>query len=175
MIIGHGIDAVEIERIARALDRHPGFAARVFSPRERATATRRGAGAVAYLAKRWAAKEAASKALGVGFSGFAYPEIEVVNLRSGAPSLVLSGEFAAWAAHRGVTGWQVSLSDTRTTAYASVLAEGDRLPEPGGIPPWVRRRLDRATGPATGPSRTARENSSSSTSSTEHEFPEGAP
>ncbi|HET9005699.1 MAG TPA: 4'-phosphopantetheinyl transferase superfamily protein, partial [Actinomycetes bacterium] len=43
-------------------------------------ATRRGVGEVAYLAKRWAAKEATSKALGVGFSGFAYTEIEVTNL-----------------------------------------------------------------------------------------------
>lgn len=143
MILGHGVDAIEIERIRRALDRHPGFAARVFSERELAAAARRGAGGVAYLAKRWAAKEAAAKALGVGFSGFRYPEIEVGNHRSGAPELRVSGEFAAWAELVGVTRWHVSLSDTRELALASVIAEGEPPPADPGVPPWVSRRLAR--------------------------------
>jgi holo-[acyl-carrier protein] synthase len=75
MIVGIGIDAVEVARIRRALERHPRFRERVFTKAELEAAARRGVGEVAYLAKRWAAKEATSKALGVGFSGFSYTEI----------------------------------------------------------------------------------------------------
>lgn len=143
MIVGIGTDMVDIDRIGRALRRHPGFAARVFTQAERAASGRRGAGAVAYLAKRWAAKEAASKALGVGFSGFRYTEIEVLNLPSGAPWLRLSGEVAEWARTLGVERWHVSLSDTDTAASAMVLAEGVLTGPPLRRPPWVQRRLDR--------------------------------
>jgi len=146
MIVGIGTDAVEIARIARAVDRHPRFAARVFTTAEQAASARRGAGAVAYLAKRWAAKEAVSKALGVGFSGFTYTEIEVVNLPSGAPSVELSGELAGWAHELGVLRWHLSLSDTSEMAFATALAEGpDDYPRrPPGPPPWVRQRVERA-------------------------------
>jgi holo-[acyl-carrier protein] synthase len=153
MIVGVGVDVVEIARVARALERHPRFAERVFTKAERDASTRRGVGAVAYLAKRWAAKEAVSKALGVGFSGFAYTEIEVLNQRSGAPSVNLSGELAGWAGALGVTAWHLSLSDTDELAFANVVAEGPEvLPErPSSPPPWIRRRLERreaAGGPA---------------------------
>jgi holo-[acyl-carrier protein] synthase len=145
VIIGVGTDTVEIRRIARALDRHPGFAARVFTEREQLSAKRRGAGEVAYLAKRWAAKEAASKALGVGFSGLRYTDIEVRNLPSGAPSLRLAGEVAEWARALGVERWHVSLTDTDRDASAIVIAEaaGDPPERPSTPPPWVRRRLER--------------------------------
>ncbi len=152
MIVGVGVDVVEIARVARALERHPRFAERVFTKAEREASSRRGVGAAAYLAKRWAAKEAVSKALGVGFSGFAYTEIEILNQRSGAPSVSLSGELAGWAAALGVTGWHLSLSDTDELAFANVVAEGPEvLPErPASPPPWIRRRLERraAGGPA---------------------------
>ena len=148
MIVGVGFDAVEIARIGRALDRHPRFAERVFTPAERQASVRRGVGAVAYLAKRWAAKEAASKALGVGFSGLTYTDLEVVNLPSGAPTITVSGELAQWATTLGVLRWHLSLSDTRELAFATVLCEGpDDYPRrPPGPPPWVRRRLDRQRG-----------------------------
>lgn len=145
MIVGVGVDVVEIARVAQALDRHPRFAERVFTKAERDASARRGVGAVAYLAKRWAAKEAVSKALGVGFSGFSYTDIEVVNLRSGAPTVTVHGELADWARALGVVRWHVSLSDTAELAFASVVAEGPELPpeRPATPPPWVRRRLDR--------------------------------
>jgi holo-[acyl-carrier protein] synthase len=145
VIVGIGTDAVEIGRIARALDRHPGFAARVFTKREQAAAERRGAGAVAYFAKRWAAKEATSKALGVGFSGFRYTEIEVLNLPSGAPTAELSGELAAWARTLGVERLHLTLTDTRLEASAMVIAEAAGVPpdRPATPPPWVLRRLRR--------------------------------
>ena len=145
MIVGIGTDAVEIARIRRALARHARFAERVYTPAEREAAARRGAGAAAYLACRWAAKEAASKALGVGFSGFPYTDIEVTNLPSGAPTIKVSGELAGWARQLGVLRWHVSLSDTRELAVATVVLEGpDDYPRrPPAPPPWVRRRLER--------------------------------
>jgi holo-[acyl-carrier protein] synthase len=152
MIVGIGIDAIEVARIRRALERHPGFRERVFTKAELEAAARRGVGEVAYLAKRWAAKEATSKALGVGFSGFSYTEIEVTNLPSGAPTIKLTGELADWAHLLGALRWHLTLSDTKDTAYASVVVEGpDDYPRrPPGPPPWVRRRLDRQRGTGAG-------------------------
>jgi len=145
MIVGVGIDAVEIDRVRRALERHPGFRARVFTKAELQAGARRGVGEVAYLAKRWAAKEATSKALGVGFSGFSYTDIEVTNLQSGAPTVRLSGELLGWAHQLGALRWHLTLSDTRDMAFAAVVVEGpDDYPRrPPGPPPWVRRRLER--------------------------------
>ncbi|HZD72867.1 MAG TPA: holo-ACP synthase [Actinomycetota bacterium] len=146
MIIGVGVDVVEIARVARALERHPRFGVRVFTLAEREASARRGVGAVTYLARRWAAKEAVSKALGVGFSGFSYTEIEVVNLRSGAPTVAVYGEVGEWADQLGVVRWHLSLSDTDELAFATAVAEGPEVlpPPPAGPPPWVRRRLARA-------------------------------
>jgi holo-[acyl-carrier protein] synthase len=145
VIVGLGFDAIEIARIGRAIERHARFAERVFTPAELAASKRRGAGEVAYLAKRWAAKEATSKALGVGFSGYSYHNIEVVNAPSGAPVVALSGELAEWASQLGVVRWHLSLSDTRELAFATALAEGpDDYPRrPSGPPPWIRRRVER--------------------------------
>jgi holo-[acyl-carrier protein] synthase len=148
MIVGVGVDVVEIARVARALQRHARFGTRVFTEAEREASARRGVGATAYLARRWAAKEAVSKALGVGFSGFSYTDIEVVNLRSGAPTVALRGELGEWARRLGVIRWHLSLSDTADLAFATAVAEGPEVlpPPPAGPPPWVRRRLE-ATGP----------------------------
>jgi holo-[acyl-carrier protein] synthase len=143
VIVRLGFDAIETARIGRALERHPGFAARVFTERENAAAERRGVGRVAYLARRWAGKEAVSKALGVGFSGYSYKEIEIVNAGSGAPVVALHDEVAEWASSLGIIRWHLSLSDTKEMAFATALAEGpDDYPRrPSGPPPWIRRRL----------------------------------
>jgi holo-[acyl-carrier protein] synthase len=145
VIVGLGFDAVEIARIARALERHPRFGERVYTGRELAAAARRGSGQTAYLARRWAAKEATSKALGVGFSGYSYHEIEIANAPSGAPVIALRGELAEWASQLGVVRWHLTLSDTRELAFATALAEGpDDYPRrPSGPPPWIRRRAER--------------------------------
>jgi holo-[acyl-carrier protein] synthase len=146
MIVGVGVDVVEIARVARALERHPGFGARVFTEAEREASAARGVGATAHLARRWAAKEAVSKALGVGFSGFSYTDIEVANLRSGAPTVTIHGELGEWARQLGVVRWHLSLSDTAELAFATAVAEGPEVlpPPPTAPPPWVRRRLERA-------------------------------
>ena len=93
MIVGLGSDLCNIERIQSALDRHGGrFEQRVFTDIEQAKANRRPYTKAATLAKRFAAKEAFSKAVGTGFkAGVFMKDIGVVNLPSGAPTLALTG------------------------------------------------------------------------------------
>jgi len=93
VIVGLGSDLCNIERIQSALDRHGGrFEQRVFTDIEQAKANRRPFTKAATLAKRFAAKEAFSKAVGTGFkNGVFLKDIGVVNLPSGAPTLALTG------------------------------------------------------------------------------------
>jgi holo-[acyl-carrier protein] synthase len=92
MIIGIGTDLARIDRISDTLDRWgERFVARVFTEIERAKSDARRERAASY-AKRWAAKEACSKALGTGLRmGIAWREMEVVNLHSGQPTMRLHG------------------------------------------------------------------------------------
>ncbi len=125
MIVGIGIDAVEIDRIEELLARHGERAAmRLFTPREVALAGS-GVRRRETLAARFAAKEAAMKALGAGLGqGVAFAEIEVDRAPSGAPLLRLSGGAAERARAIGATRWLVSLTHTATTASAIVVLEG---------------------------------------------------
>ena len=93
MIIGLGSDLCNIERIQTALDRHGGrFEARCFTPVEQAKAAKRPFTRAGTYAKRFAAKEAFSKAVGTGFrDGVFMRDIGVVNAPSGAPTLALTG------------------------------------------------------------------------------------
>ncbi|MGC2854136.1 holo-ACP synthase [Novispirillum sp. DQ9] len=96
MIIGIGNDLIDIRRIARTLDRFGDrFVARVFTEAEHRKALRRAGterGFAATLAKRFAAKEAASKALGTGFrQGVFWRDLGVVNLPSGQPTIAMTG------------------------------------------------------------------------------------
>lgn len=93
MIVGIGSDLCNIERIQKSLDRFgERFEARVFTEIERAKAARRPLTIAGTYAKRFAAKEAFSKAVGTGFSqGVFFRDIGVVNARSGAPTLALTG------------------------------------------------------------------------------------
>jgi holo-[acyl-carrier protein] synthase len=124
---GIGIDAVDIERFRRVLDRRPSLVERVFTETERADAADRGDPAQ-HLAARFAAKEAVMKALGTGIGGFALHDVEVVRgtepgARRGAPSLRLTHRAAALAAEQGIHRWHVSLTHTDRLAMAMVLAE----------------------------------------------------
>lgn len=98
MILGIGTDLCNIDRIAGVLDRHGDrFRNRVFTPREQAKAASRPRAVAATYAKRWAAKEACSKALGTGLRmGISWKDMAVTNLRTGQPVMHLSG----WAAER---------------------------------------------------------------------------
>ena len=120
-MIGLGIDAVEIDRFRRMLGRRPGLAARLFTDAERAYGARF-ADPAPRLAARFADKEAAMKALGVGLGAFPFHDVEVVRADGGAPSLRVSGAAAALADKRGVTSFLVSITHTDTTAEAVVAA-----------------------------------------------------
>jgi len=97
VILGIGADLANIERIGATVDRFGArFLDRVFTEVEQARSDRR-AQRIASYAKRWAAKEACSKALGTGLRmGIAWRDMGVINLTSGQPTLVLTG----WAAER---------------------------------------------------------------------------
>jgi len=117
-----GIDLLEIDRLARALDRRPRLAERLFTDGERAYATAR-AYPAQHLAARFCAKEAVAKALGM--SAWSFRDIEVV-ATDAAPAVVLHGATAARAAQLGVV-LSVSLTHTRAQAAAIALAQ----PAPG--------------------------------------------
>lgn len=123
--IAHGIDLVEVARIARMLAEHgESFLDRCFTPAERRYA-QGSARRDEHLAARFAAKEAVLKALGTGWrSGIAWTDVEVVSQASGAPTLALRGHAAQIARERGITAWLVSLSHTEHYAAASVIALG---------------------------------------------------
>ena len=120
-IIGLGLDATEIARVAATIERYgERFLAKVFTPGEIAYC-RRKRDAASSFAARFAAKEAAMKALGTGFSrGVYWKGIEVVR-RSGPPQLQFHGGAAARAAAMGVTGSLVTLTHSRELAIAHVM------------------------------------------------------
>lgn len=112
-----GIDLVEIDRVARAVKRDR-FTERVFTERERQYAAGKRAET---LAGMFAAKEAAAKALGTGFKGIRYTDIEILHSDSGAPYIELHGPASDLAAGRRA---QVSITHNRTSAAAVVLLGG---------------------------------------------------
>ncbi len=120
-MIGLGIDAVDIGRFRTVLARRPGLAERLFTAGERAYAARQ-ADPAPSLAARFAAKEAAMKALGVGLGAFRFTDVEVVRLASGQPALRMQGAAAALASKQGVGKFLVSLTHTSSQAEAVVAA-----------------------------------------------------
>jgi holo-[acyl-carrier protein] synthase len=126
MILGIGNDICDIRRLEKVLERHgERFLDRVFTPVERAKAERRTEKLRAgTYAKRFAAKEAASKALGTGFAqGVFMRDLGVVNLRSGKPTLQLTGGAATRLAELTPPGHtaQVDLTMTDEYPYASAI------------------------------------------------------
>jgi holo-[acyl-carrier protein] synthase len=117
---GIGIDVIEIERLERALERRPRLAERLFTPAELEFAqARRRPGR--HLAARFAAKEAAVKALGIG--GLRLREIEVSGGGSKPPTLILHGSAAEAAREHGLE-LEVSLTHSRDIAAAVVVSTG---------------------------------------------------
>lgn len=127
MVVGVGVDVVEVERVRILLARHGrAFLRRVFTAREVSWCSRRARPEVHYAA-RFAAKEAVLKALGTGWAeGLAFTQVEVRRARSGAPSVVLTGAARARAKKTGATRLHLSLSHDAGVAIAFVLAEADR-------------------------------------------------
>ena len=127
MIVGTGIDLVEIERIRRSVERFgEKFLNRAYTAAEQAYCLRK-KNAAESLAARFAAKEAGAKALGTGIShGISWLEIEVVREPGGRPALVFHGRAREHANQLGVQSAALSLTHTGTLAVASVVLEGGR-------------------------------------------------
>ncbi len=128
MIYGIGTDLIEIERVAAALERFgERFVDRILGPQERARfdarrarSARRG---LAYLATRFAAKEAVSKAIGLGLrSPMTWRAVEILNAPSGKPKVVAHGALADFL-HARRLRLSVSVTDEQTMAMAFAIAE----------------------------------------------------
>ena len=124
MIVGIGVDLVDIGRFERTRERTPRLAERLFSERERELKPRS-------LAARYAAKEALIKALG-GSDGVHWTEIEITPEPSGRPWFTLSGSTAEVLARRGITTVHLSMSHDAGFAMAYVVAESAASETPGG-------------------------------------------
>ncbi len=116
MIVGVGIDVVDVERFRQTLDRTPALRTRVFTAAEVQLP-------LASLAARFAAKEALAKALGAP-AGMHWVDAEVHTDETGRPALALSGSVASRAAELGVRHTHVSLSHDAGIASAVVVLEG---------------------------------------------------
>jgi holo-[acyl-carrier protein] synthase len=125
MVVGTGIDVVEIERVARSIQRYGSrFLERVYTAGEIAYCQRKRRNAAESFAARFAAKEAAAKALGTGISfGVTWRELEVGREPAGRPLLLLHGRAAEIAASLGVRCSSLSITHTRTQSMALVILE----------------------------------------------------
>ncbi len=122
MKLATGVDLIETQRIQDAIDRHgERFLKRVFTPAEIDLCQ----GRPESLAARFAAKEAAAKALGTGIGDISWQEVEVLNDEQKAPLLLLSGAAAQRARLLGLTTWSASLSHNLTQAIALVVGIGE--------------------------------------------------
>lgn len=116
MIIGIGVDLVDIGRFEETLRRTPALADRLFAESERDLPPRS-------LAASFAAKEAVAKALGAP-PGLSWTDVEVIRDARGCPRLEIRGTVADAARQRGIRRWHVSLSHDAGMSIAMVVAEG---------------------------------------------------
>ena len=124
MIVGLGVDITEVDRIEAAMNRHGrGFLERLFTPAEISYCERHRNRAERF-AGRFAAKEAAMKALGTGWArGVRWLDIEIVREPSGKPTLKFTGETRAIAARLGVKNIALTITHDGNTALAQVILE----------------------------------------------------
>lgn len=126
--IAVGVDIIEVDRVRKVYEHHgERFLKRVFTEIE----IRQCRGKVARLAGRFAVKEAISKALGTGLHGVAWREMEVVQLRSGRPSVRLHGNAKSRAELLGLTGFDVSIADLQLFSIAIAVAVQSAPPSTG--------------------------------------------
>jgi holo-[acyl-carrier protein] synthase len=125
VIISIGIDFIEVHRVREVMSRTPRFIERVYTLNERAYCDSRGAVAAQHYAARFAAKEAALKALQTGWTGgIAWQDIEVASRDSGAPILVFHGRVLELYEESGARAAHLSISHTTEHAIAQVVLEG---------------------------------------------------
>jgi holo-[acyl-carrier protein] synthase len=126
MIVGFGVDLCEVDRIESAIARHgERLLTRIYTPAERAYCESR-PNSMERFAGRFAAKEAAMKAIGTGWRrGVGWREFEVARAPSGQPLIVFHGVAGKIASELGVTRALVSISHTRSVALAQVVLEAE--------------------------------------------------
>jgi holo-[acyl-carrier protein] synthase len=124
MLIGTGVDLIEVARIAHSIERYgERFLRRVYTDQEIAYCSRKRVSAESFAA-RFAAKEAGAKALGTGISrGVTWNEFQVARHPGGRPVLELRGRAALLAAELGVRAISLSLTHTGSLAMATVVME----------------------------------------------------
>jgi holo-[acyl-carrier protein] synthase len=122
MVVGVGVDLVDVARFERALKRTPKLRDRLFGESDQSRTDI----SLQSLAARFAAKEAALKALGGHVQGFTWHDIQVEGGSGQQPSLVLSGAALERASARGASSWHLSLSHDKGMAVAFVVMEGPR-------------------------------------------------
>ena len=129
-ILGHGIDLVDIARLARTLEDHDErFLERCYTRAEQIYCDAGQKRRLERLAGRFAAKEAVLKALGTGLRhGITWTQIETVPDNAGAPTLQLSDQALSFADDLGITRWWLSISHTENHAMASAIAWGPGFP-----------------------------------------------
>src|SRR5207302_6610009 len=114
-----GVDIIEVDRVRKVYEHHgERFLKRVFTEIEVSQCR----GKVTRLAGRFAAKEAISKALGTGLHGVAWREMEIVQLRSGRPSVRLHGNAKKRAELLGLSAFDVSMADLAQFSIAIAIA-----------------------------------------------------
>ena len=125
-LIGHGIDIIECDRIKHIWDRHgERFLRRVFTEGEIAYCLAR-RDPLPHLAGRFAAKEAVLKVLGTGWRrGINWTDIEVTNVTSGRPNVLLTGHSAHIAQKLGIQTVHISITHTSRYGAASAIGVGD--------------------------------------------------
>lgn len=136
-----GVDAVELHRVEKALERHgQRFLDRIYTPVEVAFCR----GRLPELAARFAAKEATMKALGTGARGLAWRDIEILPNRRGKPMIFLHGKAAERSRAIGMQDMDVSLTHSREFAIAIVVGFStetvDREAARSGLMEWLRAR-----------------------------------
>lgn len=124
MIIGTGVDIVEIERIGKVLTGNPRFLERCFTAKERALFLDKGM-KMETIAAGFAAKEAVSKALGTGIRGFNLEDVEILRDSLGKPIVNMLGQAKEIAHSKGVIRFELSLSHSKLQAIAFVIAIGE--------------------------------------------------
>ena len=124
VIISIGIDIIEVSRVRQTIARTPRFAERVFTEAERLYCESRGAAAAQHYAARFAAKEAALKALQTGWSGgISWQDVEVTAKESGAPIILFHGRARELYEESGASAAHISIAHTSEHAIAQVILE----------------------------------------------------
>lgn len=123
MIIGIGVDIVEVSRVKRAIENEK-FTKRVYTAKEINYCISRGKGAAQSYAARFAAKEAILKALGTGLRGGKLTELEILPDNLGAPVVTLAGNFKEIVQTKQIKKIWITLSHTKEYAAAQCVMEG---------------------------------------------------